>query len=194
MSNKNDLRVRTTKKMLRQSFAQLMSEKPLQNISVAELCQRAGINRSTFYAHYADIFDLQQKLEDEIFDEFQETLAQVSSMDDFSTEKVPLFMVTLFDFIKRNADMCNVFIGPHSDRRFVLTLLDNAKETAMIQYGMIYKKATSRQLERLYTFIAFGCIGLLEDWLKNGLEESVEEMAHITNLLIARGSSFLEES
>jgi len=192
ISEKNDLRVRNTKKRLRQTFAQLMSEKPLQNITVAELCARAEINRSTFYAHYSDIFDLQKKLENEIFMEFQMTLAQVDLAENFSADKVPIFMVTMFDFLKRNADMCAVFLGPYSDRQFVTNLLDIAKETTMIQYGQIYKKASTHELELFYTFIAYGCIGLLEYWMRNGFAESVEEMAQLSNLMIMQGASFLE--
>jgi AcrR family transcriptional regulator len=191
-SEKNDLRVRNTKKRLRQSFARLMSEKPLQNITVAELCARAEINRSTFYAHYADIYDLQQKLELEVYGEFQTTLSQVDLSSNFSEDKVPIFMLTIFSFLKRNADMCAVFLGPHSDRQFVMNLLDTAKETTMVQYGQLYKKASAHQLELFYSFIAYGCIGLLEYWMKNGFNESVEEMAQLANLMIMQGASSLE--
>lgn len=204
--DRNDLRVINTKKRLRQTFARLMSEKPIQNVTVAELCNRAEINRSTFYAHYSDIYDLQQKLEQEIYGEFQATLAQVDLADGSqgpvgdpqdlaggaSQKNVPLFMVTMFGFLKRNADMCAVFLGPHSDRKFVMNLLDIAKETTIEQYGRAYKKASAHQLELFYTFIAYGCIGLLEYWMKSGFSESVEEMARLSNQMIMQGASFLE--
>lgn len=169
-----------------------MSEKPLPSITVAELCIRAEINRSTFYAHYSDIYDLQQKLEQEIYSEFLTTLSQVALTDNTSEDKVPIFMLTIFRFLKRNADMCAVFLGPHSDRQFVMTLLDTAKETTMVQYGKLYKKASAHQLELFYTFIAYGCIGLLEYWMRNGFSESVEEMAQLSNQMIMKGASFLE--
>ena len=191
-SEKNDLRVRNTKKRLRQTYAQLMSEKPLQNITVAELCKRAEINRSTFYAHYTDIYDLQQKLELEIYSEFQEALSDIDITKNFTTEGVPIFMITIFSFLKRNADMCAVFLGPHSDRKFVMNLLDIAKETTIIQYGQIYKKASVPQLELFYTFIAYGCIGLLEFWMKNGFIVSVEEMAQTARMMIMEGAASLE--
>ncbi len=59
-------RVRMTKKMLRNAFTALLLEKPIQNISVRELCQRAGVNRGTFYIHYRDIFHLMESIENEI--------------------------------------------------------------------------------------------------------------------------------
>lgn len=52
-----DLRIERTRTLLCQAFEGLMSEKPLQDISVSELCERAMIRRSTFYDHFADKAD-----------------------------------------------------------------------------------------------------------------------------------------
>ena len=48
---KNDHRVTVTKKMITESFLELIKEKPLAAITVKELCEKAHINRATFYAH-----------------------------------------------------------------------------------------------------------------------------------------------
>ena len=47
-----DHRSRVTKLLLRRAFTDLLEQKPIQSISVKELCERAGINRGTFYSHY----------------------------------------------------------------------------------------------------------------------------------------------
>lgn len=57
---KSDQRTRLTKMLIRKAFTELLREKPVQNITVKELCQTAGINRGTFYSHYTDIYDLLQ--------------------------------------------------------------------------------------------------------------------------------------
>ena len=71
----NDRRTRLTKALIRQAFTSLLEEKPIQRIAVTELCQRAGINRSTFYAHYDDIYDLLQQIEEDMLRDFQQALA-----------------------------------------------------------------------------------------------------------------------
>ena len=71
---KSDQRTRLTKMLIRKAFTELLREKPVQNITVKELCQTAGINRGTFYSHYTDIYDLLQQIEDEITEEFQKSL------------------------------------------------------------------------------------------------------------------------
>ena len=57
----NDHRTRVTKMLIRKAFTSLLSQKPIQSISVKELCELAGINRGTFYSHYTDIYDLLRK-------------------------------------------------------------------------------------------------------------------------------------
>ena len=81
ISSKNhseDYRVKVTIHLIQQTFIQLLKEKPLHTISVRELCTRAGINRSTFYHHYLDIYDLKQKIEDELYESFTQAFPKRS--------------------------------------------------------------------------------------------------------------------
>ncbi len=58
MKQKQDLRVFKTKKNLYESLIDLLSEKPFEEIKVSDICEQAYINRSTFYAHYSDKYEL----------------------------------------------------------------------------------------------------------------------------------------
>lgn len=60
---KTDPRVVYSKNAIREAFISLLWEKPVEHISVTEICKLAGINRGTFYAHYNDVYDLRAKLE-----------------------------------------------------------------------------------------------------------------------------------
>ena len=51
----NDHRTRVTRLLIRRAFTELLTKKPIQSISVKELCENAGINRGTFYAHYSAV-------------------------------------------------------------------------------------------------------------------------------------------
>ena len=66
-----DLRVKRTRKMLREALWDIIQEKGIESLSVRELCERAMINRATFYRHYEDINDLLLRGLDEFFDEIQ---------------------------------------------------------------------------------------------------------------------------
>ena len=77
-----DQRVRVTRMLIRRSFLELLKQKPIQNISVREICEAAGINRGTFYSHYTDIYDLQHKIEDEMLRDFENALSPLLSEAD----------------------------------------------------------------------------------------------------------------
>ncbi len=61
-----DIRIEKTKNAITNTFLELRSKKPLEKITIRELCERAKINKSTFYSHYKDIYDLSDQLETEV--------------------------------------------------------------------------------------------------------------------------------
>ena len=65
MAEKVDRRVRKTKMQLRQGLARLMQKKSIKEITVKELVDEVDINRSTFYLHYTDIYQMLEKIEEE---------------------------------------------------------------------------------------------------------------------------------
>ncbi len=61
MSNENDLRIRKTRKLIRDAFIKLLDVKGFNGITINNIAGTAMINRSTFYLHYTDKFDLMKK-------------------------------------------------------------------------------------------------------------------------------------
>lgn len=57
MSKNIDLRILKTKKLIHDSFIELIDEKGFDKITINEIAERAQINRSTFYLHYADKYE-----------------------------------------------------------------------------------------------------------------------------------------
>ena len=64
-----DRRIKYTKKVIKESFFQLLEEKDITKVTVSELCEKADINRATFYRYYIDIFDLLEKIKEEFVKE-----------------------------------------------------------------------------------------------------------------------------
>ena len=58
MEKKTDLRIIKTKKVIYEALIDLMKEKTFEEIKVSDICNKALINRSTFYAHYEDKYEL----------------------------------------------------------------------------------------------------------------------------------------
>ena len=67
---KEDLRVQKTKKALTEKFRQLLEEKRFEDITVNELCEKAGIRRATFYKHFEDKYDFLSFVVQSLRDDF----------------------------------------------------------------------------------------------------------------------------
>ena len=188
---KSDYRVILTKRMFRQALTALLLEKPLQSITVKELCEAAGVNRGTFYSHYTDIYALMNAIEAEIFEELKNTLALLSETDKKKETGSPFSIyLSLFEFFIKNSDMCTILLGQNSDRRFVNQLLDLGLEACVKVYRPKYPKATDTEIELFYNFIANGCIGLLQYWI-NGRMMPADEIAFVMESIISDGEKFL---
>ena len=99
-------RVRLTKRLMKDALLELMEEKPFAKISVTELCERADVNRSTFYAHYADTAALLAELEDEV-------LAGMPVMGGGSFEDE---LTRYFDHMRENAALFRTLIVRRGQR------------------------------------------------------------------------------
>lgn len=64
-----DARTRYTKMVIKNSLIALLRTKPLQKVTVTEICAESDINRATFYKYYRDVFDLVESLEQTFLDE-----------------------------------------------------------------------------------------------------------------------------
>ena len=89
-----DLRIEKTKTALRNAYLKLRSEKNTDKITVRELCTLARVNKSTFYTHYRDIYDLAETVEVAVI---QEILANIPSAVDYSTENPEVFAKVILD-------------------------------------------------------------------------------------------------
>ena len=90
-----DLRIERTRKSIHNAFIQLRSKKPLEKISVKELAELAYINKATFYSHYKDIYDLSDKLEDELIASIIKTIPNPENMISDSAN-MSAFVTTAF--------------------------------------------------------------------------------------------------
>ncbi|MBP3620893.1 MAG: TetR/AcrR family transcriptional regulator [Lachnospiraceae bacterium] len=87
-----DSRIQKTKKSIFDAFVELRSQKELERITVKELTDTAKISKQTFYLHYRDIYDLADKVENELIEEMCQILPDVDDILD----NIGYVAITLF--------------------------------------------------------------------------------------------------
>lgn len=91
-------RTRLTKRLLRENLLDLLREKPVEYITVKELCERAELNRSTFYAYYTDVSALYQEMGGELANALLEHIATINQGTAIDT-------LPLLAYIKDNREL-----------------------------------------------------------------------------------------
>ena len=183
---KEDRRVRRTKKLLTQALTQLLQEKQINEITVKELTDLADMNRGTFYLYYKDMFDMLEKIEDGMF-EALDAIVSLHEHDDMSQQTKPI-LLDLFRFIQDNQEMCRVLLSPHGDMNFLHRLNEVVREKCLKAWPNIRKEKGEADFDYHYSFVVFGCAGIIRAWVNRNCSESAEKMAEMAYGMILRGS------
>ncbi len=186
---KEDRRVRKTKRLLRQALTELLKEKPIQEIKVREIADLIDINRGTFYQHYRDIYDMLYQIEDELFAQFNQILAETEEEAD-ETNAMPL-LTKIFTFLKDNSDLTVALMGPNGDPVFVEKVKALVKERCIHDWMHAYQDAKTPNFEYYYAFVVSGCLGLFQRWMENGSGEPPEAVAELAVEMILKGVNVL---
>lgn len=180
----NDRRTRRTKKLLTEAFIELLSEKKLNEITVKELCDKADINRGTFYLHYQDIYDLKQNIETDLYAELMELIQPFSNVKELDSYQL---FYNMFLYTKKNEALFRAFLGPNGDISFLTNLKTLFKEYYL---SALLKERTldiTTNLVYAYDFISSGFTGLVISWLESEHPYSIEEMARLTSRMVFDG-------
>lgn len=108
-----DLRTEKTKNNIINAFIELRSRKPLEKITVKELSELALINKSTFYSHYKDIFDLSDSLETEITTSI---VKNISHPEYIFTNSAEFVTELTYAFLSQRTLLETIFSGTQSNR------------------------------------------------------------------------------
>lgn len=181
---REDRRVSYTKKIIRESLLELLEKKSLEEITVKELCQYADINRATFYRYYTDIYDLFQKMEEEIIS--WTTLGILPSKKNSIFEDEPIYdqLLLILRKIQEHYSFYHIFFQSHLESDCLHHVLQNEYEHD-IEYLSHTNPAFNLTLfDYKFEFYKQGAIGAIGKWVLSGCKESPEYISRvITDLL-----------
>ena len=185
MPKNEDRRVRKTKKAMTEALAKLMLKKPLSDISVREISETADINRGTFYLHYKDVYDMAEKLQNDIFEKFNRIVDEHEAKEN-ADELFPM-LVELFNLLQDNSELAKVLIGKNGDAAFVDKLKNIIREKCFVNVRKNFNIKNNEEFDYFYHFIVSGCIGICNAWLNSNMKETPYELASFVEGLITNG-------
>ena len=167
----SDRRTLKTKKAIFQAFSELLKEKELRKITVQEIVDKADISRVTFYKYYLDVYDLYDKIENELLTNIGLITLQLA--DKPSDE----FFKELVTYIYNNRVTFDMVFSPNSTNK----LRDKLSHIIEGIFKKIYSEKIgisidSEDLAYICCYRSSGFLAVIQRWIQNGFSQSCENM------------------
>lgn len=172
-----DQRTKLTKQIIKQSFFVLLKEKPVSKITVTKICEESGINRTTFYKYYLDVWDLLDQIESDLAYEMN-MFIEKAVKDDFKNS-----IVHILKAIRVNGDKYLLLASDRGDRNYIKDILKKWYDSNGDVIDHMLPKLDKVKRVWLYDFITQGDTTVVIDWIEGGMAESEEEVAAFINKL-----------
>lgn len=160
---------KTSQEKIKRIFLQLLQKYEIYEISVSDICKLASLNRSTFYANYIDIYDLADKIKEEMFHDNLELFKEEAEMQKHSYD-----YLKLFQHIKENQIYYKTMLKLKID--FTKYYDQKLEEQEAIKF-----MGTADHIDYHIEFFKSGFNAILKKWLDNNCKETPEEMVKIIN-------------
>ena len=161
-------RIMLTKKLLKTSLTDLLQTQSIYHISIRELCENAGINRSTFYKYYGSQFDLLYEMEQDLLASIEEVLALQT---DYSTNAIEQILI----YLENDIAFVRLLINSNVDPEFPKKLFSLPPILRMLNELMA--GAPEEESEYRHRFLLFGAYEAVRTWVNKDDRERPEWLA-----------------
>lgn len=169
MNTSNNKRQQQSIISIQRAYLNLVVSRPdIHSITVSDICKKAGINRTTFYAHYLDLEDLKRAIFDWMMEEYLHIFQEEADTGRHSYD-----FLKLFRHIKENQLFYRIYFKLGFD--FKESFLQN--DVAIGTARQFYKDLD--MLEYHIEFFAAGITAIIRKWLEGGCQEEPEKMAAV---------------
>lgn len=164
MNISNNKKRKNSQEKIEKTFLQLFQKKNINEISVSSICKLSGLNRSTFYSNYIDIYDLAEKVKNQMEVEFAQF--QLSN----NARQNPDGYLIMFKYIKDNQIFFKTYFK-----------LESILKDHPIQYNveLAEKYYNNKFIDYHIEFFKAGLNTVIKKWLSNGCKETPEEINEI---------------
>lgn len=178
MNTKNNQRTRLSKMLFKNALMDLLKEKgSINKVSVRELCDRAELNRSTFYAHYQEPNDLLMEIETELLDATEEHLKKIGEENDAGAHK---YILSFLQYIKQNDKQFRTLLIDSADPEFRSRFM----QQSIIQFVENLRIELPKELEQyIFSYILNGSTGIIIQWIRSDYAVNENEIVNLLFLI-----------
>ena len=183
-----DPRTRYTKHIIAETFIDLLKDKPLNQITVTDICKNAQINRGSFYKYYKNVYDLMEQLQNEGIDELQKMLEKTDTSSGSAVRDILFQVLAVIKSRKSLIESMNVNICIADDdfiKRMMNFITDYMRNTVSIDTDQEADQTIMERRFMVNQYILGGCSNLIMNWINTGMtmeeETLVDYILEFTN-------------
>lgn len=171
--DRENQRIAITKRLLKESLLRLLYEKDLEKINITELCKDAGVNRATFYRHYAIPRDVLLEIQRDMYFDMKRVVGVPASQDEVAT-----IIEKLCCYLEEHVELLRVIIRNNTDEDFVVFINSIYAEiwAGISRVGSL-KSLSDEDIKLLTLYCAGGSYFILRHWLLGNVQKSSKKMA-----------------
>ena len=191
--NRSESKYFATAACMDEAFLELLEKKDFAYITVKEICEKAGVNRSTFYLHYETVNDLLTESARYIIDKLIANMPQDTAdfFEKLLTRPLEELHLITPEYLRPYLN----FIKEH--RRIFRTAVEHSSVLGMDDaYIALNRHVFTPILDRFHIspseqkymmpFYIHGLIGIINEWLKEDCKDSVEHIISVMQICIAK--------
>ena len=144
-----DLRVIKTRKNIYDALMILMAQKSFEEIKVSEICDQAMINRSTFYAHFEDKYELLDSLINDLKNSLI-TRFKKNDIQEINKQYFIKFISLFLDEVEENKELYHMIINSNKNSVAIDMVLETLRDQAIIKYYEAMRNLKNDIEYRLY--------------------------------------------
>lgn len=179
-----DKRVMKTRRAIHSAMTRLLAEKPIEEITVTELSEKAEINRKTFYSYYSNVYMVAEEMEDEIVERFEETLRRID-FEELLQDSQTTFN-TLARLITSDLDLYETIFTNRNQILFLQKIVTTLKQRIKTLYLDKGGKKSEMQ-EYLLEYIISGLVSVYQKWFTEGRKTDMEALSKYMSMLAVYG-------
>jgi len=172
-------RVRLTKKLLKDSLVRLLQQSSIHRISVREICDGAGINRTTFYKYYGSQYDLLGDMENDVLLEIEGYLASCGQQPADAAQ-----LTQIIRYVEANMDICKTLLSNNIDPDFPEKIINLPRIRELVALSI--DESGQNELDYVTRFLVDGCFGFIKMWVSKENREPAEYIAGLLNQMVLR--------
>ena len=176
MNTKGNQRAKATQARITAAFLRLLETREISKISIQELCRMADVNRSTFYAHYQDIYDLFTRMEEQMSAHMVDIFydGANNAYRPFNQQRY----TELFSYILQNRQFYQTYLKGGRGHTINLHITEYGRKMLEPVWQQL-SESQRRALEYRIEYFNAGINAIIRHWLHSGCRETPQELAAI---------------